>query len=173
MLEGLRIDGAVFEAETGNPSYHPGRCAKVLLNGETLGVLGQIHPDVAVNYGVDCALYAAELRFDALFAAMGAQPVYKSLPRFPAVARDIAVVCGIAVTVGALEDCIRRGSKGLLKEISLFDVYTGTGIAPGKKSVAFNLAFRAEDRSLTAAEADAEVAGILALLKSELDAALR
>ncbi|MEA4994738.1 MAG: phenylalanine--tRNA ligase subunit beta [Oscillibacter sp.] len=173
VLEGLRIDGAVFEAETGNPSYHPGRCAKVLLNGESLGVLGQIHPDVAVNYGVDCALYAAELRFDALFAAMGAQPVYKALPRFPAVARDIAVVCGKAVTVGALEACIRRGSKGLLKEISLFDVYTGTGIAPGKKSVAFNLAFRAEDRSLTAAEADAEVAGILALLKSELDAALR
>ncbi|MPM88042.1 Phenylalanine--tRNA ligase beta subunit [bioreactor metagenome] len=126
-----------------------------------------------MNYGVDCALYAAELRFDALFAAMGAQPVYKALPRFPAVARDIAVVCGKAVTVGALEACIRRGSKGLLKEISLFDVYTGTGIAPGKKSVAFNLAFRAEDRSLTAAEADAEVAGILALLKSELDAALR
>jgi len=77
------------------------------------------------------------------------------------------------LTVGALEACIRRGSKGLLKEISLFDVYTGVGIAPGKKSVAFNLAFRAEDRSLTAAEADAEVTGILALLKSELDAALR
>ena len=70
ILEGLRISGVVFEAVAGNPSYHPGRCARVLLGEKELGVFGQIHPDVAVNYGVDCELYAAELSFDALFAAM-------------------------------------------------------------------------------------------------------
>ena len=71
------------------------------------------------------------------------------------------------------ENCIRRGAKGLLKEVALFDIYTGTGIAPGKKSVAFNLTLRADDRSLTAAEADEDVSSVLALLKSELGATLR
>ena len=173
ILSGMRISGAVFEAETKNPSYHPGRCARVLLNGKQLGVFGQIHPSVAANYGVDCELYAAELSFDALFAAMGPLPVYQPLPRFPAVARDIAVVCDSTVTVGALEECIRRGAKGLLKNVALFDIYTGTGVPEGKKSVAFNLTLRADDRSLTAAEADEDVQSILALLKSELNAVLR
>ena len=173
ILSGMRISGAVFEAETKNPSYHPGRCARVLLNGKQLGVFGQIHPSVAANYGVDCELYTAELSFDALFAAMGPLPVYQPLPRFPAVARDIAVVCDSTVTVGALEECIRRGAKGLLKDVALFDIYTGAGVPEGKKSVAFNLTLRADDRSLTAAEADEDVQSILALLKSELNAVLR
>ena len=82
-------------------------------------------------------------------------------------------VCDQAVTVGALEDCIRRGAKGLLKEVSLFDIYTGTGIPAGKKSVAFNLTLRSDDRNLTAEEADADVKNILELLKTELDAVLR
>ena len=83
------------------------------------------------------------------------------------------MVCDQAVTVGALEDCIRRGAKGLLKEVSLFDIYTGTGIPAGKKSVAFNLTLRSDERSLTAAEADEDVKSILALLQTELGATLR
>ena len=75
--------------------------------------------------------------------------------------------------MGALEDCIRRGAKGLLKDVSLFDIYTGAGIPAGKKSVAFSLTLRADDRNLTAEEADADVKSILDLLKSELDAVLR
>ena len=128
---------------------------------------------MAANYGVDCELYAAELRFDALYESIGPDPVYQPLPKFPAVTRDIAVVCGTDVTVGALEDCIRRGAQGLLKDVALFDIYTGTGIPAGKKSVAFNLTLRADDRNLTAQEADEDVKSILELLKSELDAVLR
>lgn len=86
---------------------------------------------------------------------------------------DIAVVCDRAVTVGALEDCIRRGAKGLLKDVSLFDIYTGSGIPEGKKSVAFNLTLRSDDRSLTAQEADEDVKSILETLKAELNAVLR
>jgi phenylalanyl-tRNA synthetase beta chain len=173
VLEGLRITGVRYEAEKANPSYHPGRCAKVYRGGTLLGVLGQIHPHVAANYGVDAELFAAELRFDALYASMGATPVYQPLPKFPAVTRDIAVVCAESITVGALEDCIRRGAKGLLKEVSLFDIYRGKGIGDGKKSVAFNLVLRSDDRNLTAEEADADVKSILDLLKRELDAVLR
>ena len=173
ILAGLRITGVTYVAESGNPSYHPGRCAKVYCGETLLGTLGQIHPHVAENYGVDCELYAAEFSFDALYASMGGKAVYQPLPKFPAVTRDIAVVCDAAVTVGALEDCIRRGAHGLLKSVTLFDIYTGTGIPEGKKSVAFNLELRSDERSLTAEEADADVKSILDLLGTELGAVLR
>ena len=118
-------------------------------------------------------LYAAELSFDALYASMGGKAVYHPLPRFPAVTRDIAVVCDRDVTVGALEDGIRRGARGLLKDVVLFDIYTGAGIPEGKKSVAFSLTLRSDERNLTAEEADEDVKSILELLASELNAVLR
>ena len=173
VLKQLRIENVRFLADSENPSYHPGRCAKVFSGDRLLGVLGQVHPHVAGNYGVDAELYAAELRFDALYENKGPQPLYQPLPKFPAVTRDIAVVCDAAVTVGELEDAIRKGAKGLLKDAALFDIYTGTGIAHGKKSVAFNLTLRADDRSLTAEEADADVKSILTALEQECGAVLR
>ena len=173
VLKQLRIENVRFLADSENPSYHPGRCAKVFSGDRLLGVLGQVHPHVAGNYGVDAELYAAELRFDALYESKGPQPLYQPLPKFPAVTRDIAVVCDKAVTVGELEDAIRKGAKGLLKDVALFDIYTGTGISPGKKSVAFNLTLRADDRSLTAEEADADVKSILTALEQECGAVLR
>ena len=173
ILGEIRAADVRFEACDDNPSYHPGRCASVWCGDTRIGVFGQIHPLVARNYDVDADFYCAELDFNALFAARGEDPVYQPLPKFPAVTRDIAVVCDKAVTVGALEDCIRRGAKGLLKDVALFDIYTGTGIPEGKKSVAFNLTLRADDRSLTAQEADEDVKSILDLLASELGAVLR
>ena len=173
VLKQLRIENVRFLADSENPSYHPGRCAKVFSGDRLLGVLGQVHPHVAGNYGVDAELYAAELRFDALYESKGAQPVYQPLPKFPAVTRDIAVVCDKAVTVGELEDAILKGAKGLLKDVALFDIYTGVGIVPGKKSVAFNLTLRSDDRSLTAEEADADVKSILTALEQECGAVLR
>ena len=173
LLGACRIKDVRFAACTDNASYHPGRCAKVYADGTELGVLGQIHPLVAASYGVDAEIYAAELNFDALYAVRGGIPAYQPLPKFPAVTRDIAVVCAEGVTVGALEECIRRGAKGLLKKVELFDIYRGVGVAPGSKSVAFSLTLRADDRSLTGEEADEDVKSILALLERELDAKLR
>ena len=173
ILAGLRITDVTFEAEHDNPSYHPGRCAKVYAGETYLGVFGQIHPLVAANYGMDTEVYTAELSFDAMYEKRGDIPVYQPLPKFPAVTRDIAVVCDEAVTVGALEESIRRGAKGLLKDVSLFDIYRGPGVAIGKKSVAFNLVLRADDRSLTGEEADEDVQSILAALKADHNAVLR
>ena len=173
VLADLRVKNVRFETCNDNPSYHPGRCATVWADSDCLGVFGQIHPLVARNYDVDGEFYCAELSFDELMLAKGPDAEYTPLPKFPAVTRDIAVVCDEAVTVGALSDCIRRGAKGLLKEVTLFDIYRGKGVDEGKKSVAFNLVLRADDRSLTAAEADEDVASILALLESELCAVLR
>ena len=176
VLKDLRATDISFRTGTGEPtenSYHPGRYATVWSCDTCVGCFGEIHPLTAQNYGVDGAFYCAELSLDALAQVKGPDPEYVPLPKFPAVTRDIAVVCDNAVTVGALEDCIRKGAKGLLKDVSLFDIYTGAGIPAGKKSVAFNLVLRADDRSLTAEEADADVKSILDALKSDLGAVLR
>ena len=173
LLHELRITDVKYVACADNDSYHPGRCAKVYAGETYLGVFGQIHPLVAANYGMDTEVYTAELSFDAMYEKRGDIPVYQPLPKFPAVTRDIAVVCDEAVTVGALEESIRRGAKGLLKDVSLFDIYRGPGVASGKKSVAFNLVLRADDRSLTGEEADEDVQSILAALKADHNAVLR
>ena len=173
VLESIRAEDVTYEAEKTNPSYHPGRCAKVYVKEQEVGILGQIHPLVAANYGVDAELYYAELRFDALFASRGADPEYTPLPKFPAVTRDIAVLVDVPVTVGALEACIRSAAKGLLKDVTLFDIYQGANLPSGKKSVAFNLVLRADDRSLTAQEADEEVKVVLERLEKDFGATLR
>ncbi len=173
VLKDIRAKDIRFEPVSTNPSYHPGQCAAVWAGSQCVGVFGQIHPLVAQNYGVDGRFFCAELSFDALFQVKGADPEYVSLPKFPSVTRDIAVVCDEAVTVGALEDCIRRGARGLLKEAALFDIYRGKGVPEGKKSVAFNLVLRSDDRSLTAEEADEDVQSILTALNTELGAVLR
>ena len=173
ILKAVRADEVTFEPCKDNPSYHPGRCADVYAGARRIGVFGQIHPLVAQNYGVDAELFCAELDFEQLMLSKGAAPEYVALPKFPAVTRDIAVVCDEAVTVGALEKCIRKGAKKLLKDVKLFDIYRGKGVDEGKKSVAFNLVLRADDRSLTAEEADAEVKSILETLEKDLGAVLR
>ena len=174
ILKDLRAEDVHFEVPSvTNPSYHPGRVADVYAGAQRIGVLGQVHPLVAQNYGVDAQFYCAELELNALMAAKGADPEYVPLPKFPNLTRDIAVVCDEAVTVGALEACIRKGAKGLLKACKLFDIYRGKGVEEGKKSVAFNLVLRADDRSLTSEEADEDVKSILAALEKELGAVLR
>lgn len=173
ILDSIRAEDVTYVAEKSDPSYHSGRCAKVYVKGQEVGTLGQIHPLVAANYGVDAELYYADLKFDALFASRGADPEYQPLPKFPAVTRDIAVLVDKAVTVGAMESSIQAAAKGLLKDVTLFDIYEGAKLPAGKKSVAFNLVLRADDRSLTAQEADDEVNLVLERLKKDFGAMLR
>ncbi len=173
VLGDLRISDLTFAACSDDPSYHPGRCAAVRAGEKTLGVMGQIHPAVAAGFGVDVPLYCTELSVEALWDAQGPGAEYVPLPKFPAVSRDIAVVCREEVTVGELTACIRRAGGKLLKDVSLFDVYRGAGIAPGSKSAAFSLTLRSDERSITAGEADEEVQLILSALEKELGAVLR
>lgn len=173
ILKAMRIENVSFVADTNMPSYHPGRCARISAGGMQLGLVGQIHPLIGQNYGVSQPVYGAQLSFSAVLEQQGPEPQYVPLPRFPSVTRDIAVVCDTGIPVAVLEECIARGSQGLLKEIALFDVYTGVPIPAGKKSVAFSLTLRADDKTLTDGEADADVQAILSLLKSELGAVLR
>ena len=173
LMKGVRAKDVRFQPCTEDPSYHPGRCAYVWCGSDIVGVFGQIHPKVARNFGVDAELYCAELSFDELMLACGPDPEYVPLPKYPPITRDIAVVCAEEVSVGALEAAIRRGAKGLLREVSLFDIYRGKGVDEGKKSVAFNLVLRADDRSLTSEEADEDVRSILEALEQDCGAVLR
>jgi len=173
LCESLGIHKLRFEAEKENASYHPGRCAKVYSGDTYIGVLGQIHPEVADTYGVDAELYCAELSFEALYSLKGGIPVYKPLPKFPAVTRDIAVVCDSSIPVGTLIDCINSNGGKYLCGCSIFDVYTGHHIAEGKKSVAFSLTMRAEDQTLTDEHAESTVNAVLAALEKNCGAVMR
>ena len=162
-----------FVAEKENASYHPGRCAKVYVGDTCIGVFGQIHPAVAANYGVDAELYCAELSFDALYSVKGATPVYKPLPRFPSVTRDIAVVCDASIPIGDLSDCILASGGQYLKDCTLFDVYTGHHIIEGQQSVAFSLTMRSDDQTLTVEHADETVKAVLKALEEKFGAFIR
>ena len=173
LCSGLGIDKLHFAAERENQSYHPGRCAKVWCGETYIGILGQIHPAVAANYGVYAEMYCAELSFDALHSLRGGIPVYKPLPRFPAVTRDIAVVCGAEIPVGDMVDHIMAEGGQYLKGCRIFDVYTGHHIAEGKKSVAFSLTMRADDQTLTDDHAEETVKKVLAALERKFGASIR
>ena len=173
LLRELNIKGASFAPEKSNPSYHPGRCAKVLIDGKEIGVFGTIHPTVAARYGLSGEVLAAELQMDALLAAIDPEKLYHPLPKFPASTRDIAVLVDDAVPAASMQATVEKAAGKLLESVKLFDVYKGKGIPEGKKSVAFNLTLRSDDRSLTAQEADEDVKSILETLKAELNAVLR
>lgn len=172
-LRGMNVPEARYTAEKHDPTFHPGRCARVSVGGVDLGCFGQIHPLVARSYGIDGEIFAAELNFTALLSLQLPEKTYTPLPKYPAVTRDIAVVCGEAVTVAALSDCIRAAGGKLLRSVELFDIYRGKGIASGSKSAAFRLTLRADDRTLTDADSDGVVSTVLAALEKELNAKLR
>ena len=127
----------------------------------------------ADNINAGLFTYPVLMAADILLYQTDLVPVGEDQRQHVEITRDIAGVCDEAVTVGALEKAIRRGAKGLLKEVSLFDIYRGKGIDEGKKSVAFNLVLRADDRSLTSEEADEDVKAILEALEKDCGAKLR
>lgn len=173
LLEQLNVHPATYVADTKNPSYHPGRCADIMIDGKKLGVIGQIHPLVAEGYGISGEVYVAELDFTGLQSALAPERVFHSLPKFPTVSRDLALVCDEAMTVGMLEACIKKAGGKLLRSIQLFDIYRGSGIAPGKKSVAFSLELRADDRTLTDEDTTGVTNAVLEKLKNDLGVTLR
>ena len=173
ILKDLRIPKASYTAEKNNPSYHPGRCAKVTIGGIDVGYIGQIHPLVAKNYGIDSEIFCAEINFTSLLSLQLPEATYTPLPKYPSVSRDLAVVCDEAVTVAQVEDIITSAAGKLLRNIRLFDIYRGTGVPEGKKSMAFSMELRADDRTLTDTDSEQVVSKILEALKTTIGAILR
>ena len=173
ILKGLRVKKASYSAVKDNPSYHPGRCAKVTIDGVDVGYMGQVHPLAAKNYGIETEVYCAEIDFSKLSEMTLPEPTYVPLPKYPTVSRDLAVVCDEALTVAEVEDVMTAAAGKLLKNIKLFDIYRGVGVPEGKKSVAFSLELRADDRTLTDTDSEGVVTKVLTALKDKLNVTLR
>ena len=173
IMTGLRLPKASYTAVQDNPSYHPGRCAMVSVDGVELGYMGQVHPLVAKNYGFDGEVYCAEINFTKAFQLRLPEPTFTPLPKYPAVSRDLALICDEEITVAQVEDVIVAAAGKLLRQVKLFDVYRGVGVPEGKKSLAFSLELRADDRTLTDADSEAVTAKVLSALAEKLNAVLR
>lgn len=152
LFDNLHVKGVKYEAAADNPTFHPGRCAKVSAGGKTLGIIGEIHPAVSRKYGIETPVYIAELDFENVFLNIKSELKFKELPKYPAVTRDIAMLVDKAVPVADIEAVIEKASGKMLESLALFDVYEGKQIPEGKKSVAYSAVYRASDRSLTGEE---------------------
>ena len=173
VFAGLRLKKASYAAVKNNPSYHPGRCAAISIDGIEVGVMGQVHPMVAKNYGIDVDVYCAEINFTKLLVCLLPDATYTPLPKYPSVTRDLSLICDEAVTVADAENVITAAAGKLLRGVKLFDIYRGVGVPEGKKSMAFSLELRADDRTLTDTDSEAVVSKVLTALKDKLDAILR
>ena len=173
IFAGLRLEQASYTAVKDNPSYHPGRCAKVTVGGVDVGYMGQVHPIVAKNYGIDAEVYCVEVSFTKLLGVQLPDATYSPLPKYPSVSRDISVICDEALTVGEAEAVITAAAGKLLRGVKLFDIYRGAGVPEGKKSLAFSLELRADDRTLTDADSEGVMSKVLAALAENCGAALR
>ena len=145
------------EPLTDDPTFHPGRTAVIKLGDEVIAVVGEVHPAVLKNYDIGVKAYVAQVDFASLLKYGDNKRSYKALPKFPASSRDLAFVCDADVPVMKIEKLIAKAVGKILEDIALFDVYVGSQIPEGMKSVAFSVRMRASDRTLTDAEADSAV----------------
>ena len=160
----LKVDNYDVEPVKDNPTFHPGRTAKFTIDGKTLAVVGEIHPSVCENYGINTRVYIAEVDMNTAFENAAETRIHKTLPKFPATTRDLALVCDREVPVLSIKKEIENAVGKILENVTLFDVYEGNQIDEGKKSVAFNIKMRAADRTLTDEEADGAVKRVLKAL---------
>lgn len=155
LLRKCGVKGYDVAAVKDDPTFHPGRTAEFTVNGERIAILGEIHPQVAENYGIGAKAYVADIDFDKIFKIRDTVLQYKPLPKFPATTRDLSFVCDKEIPVLTLEKAIGEAVGKNLENIALFDVYEGEQIEKGKKSVAFSVRMRSPEKTLTDEEADA------------------
>lgn len=172
ILDSLKVKNYEFIACTNEKALHAGRTAKLFINNEEIGIVGEISPLVLNNYDVDVRTYAAMMDLDLLLSLTGNESQYKQLPKFPSTARDLALICPDELPVSAIEKVIKNTAGEILESVELFDVYKGKQISEGLKSVAYSAVFRAEDRTLADTEIDVLMNKLFASLE-EIGAKLR
>ena len=173
IAQGLHLEPFDYQA-TEHASFHPGKCAKVMLKDVELGVLGEIHPLVAERLGLEeLPLAACELALDPLLEMMSVSYPVSPVSAFPPVLEDIALIVEESLPAERVRQAIHRAGGDLLREARLFDVYRGEQIGVGKKSLAYSLVYQAPDRTLTDQEAAELREVIVAALRDELGAVLR
>lgn len=173
VLNRLGIKDVSYIREEDNESFHPGRTAKIIANGEDIGIIGEIHVDVLENYDIGKKVYISHLDFDRIVAITNLDIKYKPLPKYPSTARDIAVVVAESVLVGDIENIILKHGEGLIEKVELFDIYRGNQIEEGLKSIAFSIIYRSYEKTLTDEEVSKTLKNIISDLENSLDAKLR
>lgn len=173
LLIELGISGVSYVPETEYPAYHPGRCARIMLGEEELGIMGEVHPDVAAKYEIEDRVCVCEIMFEKLIDKVNIEKHYKPLPKYPSTERDIALVVDESVQVGHIEKLIAECGGSILESVKLFDVYRGKQVGDDKKSIAFNLVYRDAEKTLTEGDVAPVHEKVLAALKEKFDAVLR
>ncbi|MFZ5967985.1 MAG: phenylalanine--tRNA ligase subunit beta [Bacillota bacterium] len=173
LLRKMGIESCQYLPERNHQTFHPGRCATIVYGNHIIGTIGEVHPDVAENFDVDTRCYLGELDFNLMMQITRLDSIYKPLPKYPAITRDIAMVVKDEIYVKQIEDIIWDNGGSILQGVKLFDVYKGKQIAQGYKSVAYSLTYRAEDRTLTDEEVSKVHQKIVENLGQKLDAQLR
>ncbi|PWH18689.1 MAG: phenylalanine--tRNA ligase subunit beta [Anaerolineae bacterium] len=171
LMEALHLQVSYVPAE--HPSFHPGKCASVLLNGAPLGVFGELHPQVAENYDFVSPVQAAEFDLEAILTALPAGYAVRPVSEFPPVLEDIAVIVDESLPADRVEALIWQTGGKLLASVRLFDVFRGEQIGAGKKSLAYALTYQSLEGTLTDKEAAAIRNRIVRRLENELGAKLR
>ncbi len=155
------------------PYHHPGRAAELMVNGECIGNVAEVHPDVMAAFELSKRTIIAEVNLEKLAALRTKMTDVRSLPKFPAVTRDIALVMDESVMVGDVLSCIRKAGGAMLESAQMFDIYRGAQLLTGKKSVAFSLVFRNAERTLSDDDVNPVVKKILEACEKNCGAALR
>lgn len=153
-------------------AMHPGRSAVVMKNDTVLGILGEVHPAVQKNYGIGTKTYVAKFNIPEMMKCAVTEVSYQPLPKFPAAARDLSVICDDEIPVAELEKAIKGAVGKILEKVTLFDVYKGEQIEKGKKSVSYSITMRSHDGTLTDEQADSAMKKVLKAL-SAIGAELR
>ncbi|WP_339250879.1 phenylalanine--tRNA ligase subunit beta [Sporosarcina sp. FSL W8-0480] len=166
LSEGLSFEKASIEG------MHPGRTANILLKGERIGLIGQLHPIEQKKRDLK-ETYVMELNLEHILSVDTEELLYKPVPRFPSISRDIALVVESGTSAGVLETIIRQAGGKLLKDVKLFDLYEGDNVEEGKKSLAFSLTYFDPERTLTDEEVVKAHEKVLKALTVEADAQLR
>lgn len=178
VLAALAIEASEYLPVSTHPSYHPGRTAFLKVcdasgHWQDAGFLGEVHPDVAARHECPKRPLVAELDLGVLLGAAATSRSYRALPRYPATTRDIAAAVPDAVTMRQMVDVIRESGGPLLQDVELFDIYKGGQLEAGWKSMAFSLAFRATDRTLTDEDVNAPMELVFSSLAEKLGAVVR
>ena len=155
-----------YDPKSGKPFLHPGRQADIIYKGTVIGYLGEVHPAVADTYGIGERAYVAVLEIPAILEFATFDRKYEGIAKFPAVSRDISMVVSKDVLAGEIERVlVQRGGK-ILESYNLFDIYEGSQIKDGFKSLAYSITFRAKDKTLEENEITAAMKKILNGLES-------
>ena len=173
VLEAVSVNRYDLIKETKNGSYHPGRCANITVGKDVIATIGEVHPAVLENYGIEKRVYLAEVNVTKIVKYSRQNKKYVEVPKFPAVERDIAVIVDEKVEVGQIEKIITKKSKKLLESATLFDIYRNEKIGNNKKSVAYSLIFRDKKKTLSDEEINTTMENIISELEKVLGAELR